>query len=33
MRRAVGFLHLGRQIAVCLFGRSQFANVVTAIAP
>ena len=31
MRRAIGFLDLCRQIAVCLFGRAQLANVVPTI--
>jgi hypothetical protein len=32
MRRAIGFLNLGRQIAVGLFGRAQLAHIVPAVA-
>ena len=32
MRRAIGFLDLGRQRAMRLFGQTQLANVVPAIA-
>ena len=31
VRRAVGFLDLGRKIAVCLFGRAQLAHIVPTI--